>query len=149
MPRVLFLVSSARELTFADGSTNVTGYFAEEALTPYERFTEAGVDVVVATADGKPPLPDPYGLEPFFHYPDEDEDFLASITRSFAHDVDDIRLTLRHMTRTRPGVGTASVPRHARAGLRRRERPRTSGAARPRGAGRKTVTELLLMGVAR
>ncbi|SFP19755.1 DJ-1/PfpI family protein [Amycolatopsis rubida] len=98
MPRVLFLVSSARELTFADGSTHVTGYFAEEALTPYERFTEAGVEVVVTTADGRPPLADPYGLEPFFHYPDEDEDFLASITRTFAHDVDDIRLTLRHMT---------------------------------------------------
>ena len=107
MPRVLFLVSSARELTFADGSTHVTGYFAEEALTPYERFTEAGVDVVVATADGKPPLPDPYGLEPFFHYPDEDEDFLASITRSFAHDVDDIRLTLRQLTE----LGLASARR--------------------------------------
>ncbi|MGE3288593.1 MAG: type 1 glutamine amidotransferase domain-containing protein [Pseudonocardia sp.] len=98
MPRLLFLVSSARELPLADGSPHVTGYFAEEALTPYERFVAAGVDVDVATPDGRPPFADPYGLEPIFHYPDDDEDFLASITRTFAHDVDDIRLTLHHLT---------------------------------------------------
>lgn len=98
MPRLLFLVSSARELPLDDGSTHVTGYFAEEALTPYDRFIAAGLDVDVATPDGTPPFADPYGLDPIFHYPDEDEDFLASITRTFAHDVDDIRLTLRHLT---------------------------------------------------
>jgi putative intracellular protease/amidase len=98
MPRLLFLVSSAREISIADGSPYPTGYFAEEALTPYERFTAAGVDVVVATPDGKPPYPDPYGLEPIFHYPDEDEDFFASVARTFHHDPDDIRLTLRHVT---------------------------------------------------
>lgn len=98
MSRLLFLVSSARELPLADGSTHVTGYFAEEALTPYERFVAAGVDVEIVTPDGHAPYADPYGLDPIFHYPDEDEDFLGSITRTFAHDVDDIRLTLRHLT---------------------------------------------------
>lgn len=98
MPRLMFLVSSARELPLDDGSTHPTGYFAEEALTPYERFVEAGLDVDVVTPDGRPPHADPYGLDPIFHYPDEDEDFLASITRTFAKDVDDIRLTLRHLT---------------------------------------------------
>lgn len=98
MPRLMFLVSSARTLPLDDGTTYPTGYFAEEALTPYERFVAAGLDVDVVTPDGKPPNADPYGLDPIFHYPDEDEDFLASITRTFAHDVDDIRLTLRHLT---------------------------------------------------
>ncbi|MBV9058044.1 MAG: DJ-1/PfpI family protein [Pseudonocardiales bacterium] len=98
MPRLLFLVSSAREMPLADGSPHVTGFFADEALTPYERFVEAGVDVVVATPDGQPPFADPYGLEEIFHYPDDDKDFLGSVVRSFAHDVDDIRLTLRHLT---------------------------------------------------
>lgn len=98
MPRILFVVSSARSMPLADGTPYRTGYFAEEALTPYERFTAAGVNVVVATPDGRPPDPDPYGLEPMFHYPDEDEDFLASITRSFHQDPDDIRLTLQHLT---------------------------------------------------
>jgi putative intracellular protease/amidase len=98
MPRLLFLVSSAREMPLADGSPHETGFFADEALTPYERFVEAGVDVVVATPDGKPPYADPYGLEPIFHYPDDDRDFLNSVVRTFRHDVDDIRLTLRHLT---------------------------------------------------
>jgi putative intracellular protease/amidase len=95
---VLFVVSSAQTMTMADGSRHETGYFAEEALTPYERFVAAGVDVVVATPDGQPPHADPYGLEPMFHYPDEDEDFLLSVIRSFRHDVDDIRVTLQHLT---------------------------------------------------
>ncbi|MGE3288953.1 MAG: DJ-1/PfpI family protein [Pseudonocardia sp.] len=97
-PRLLFLVSSAREITLGDGRPHVTGFFADEALTPYERFVAAGVEVVVATPDGRPPLADPYGLEHFFHYPDEDEDFLGTVVRSFHHDVDDIRVTLHHLT---------------------------------------------------
>lgn len=98
MPKLLFLVSSAREIEMSNGTMYETGFFADEAITPYERFTEAGLDVVVATPDGRSPYPDPYGLEEIFHYPDEDEDFLGTITRTFAHDVDDIRLTLRHLT---------------------------------------------------
>jgi putative intracellular protease/amidase len=97
-PRLLFLVSSAREMTLGDGRPHVIGFFADEALTPYERFAESGVDVVVATPDGRPPFPDPYGLEHFFHYPDDDEDFLGTVVRSFHHDVDDIRVTLHHLT---------------------------------------------------
>ncbi|WP_432828831.1 DJ-1/PfpI family protein [Dactylosporangium sp. CA-092794] len=98
MPRLMFLVSSARVLPLDDGTTYETGTFAEEALTPYERFVAAGLDFDVVTPDGRSPNIDPYGLEPIFHYPDEDEDFLGTVTRTFAHDVDDIRLSLRHIT---------------------------------------------------
>jgi len=98
MPRLLMLVSSAREITLADGAQHETGFFAEEAIIPYERFAAAGVDVTLATPDGRPPYADSYGLEPIFHYPDEDEDFLASVTRTFMPDVDDIRLTLHQLT---------------------------------------------------
>ncbi len=98
MPRILFLVSSAREMSLANGAPHVTGIFADEALTPYERFVEAGAEVVVATPDGKPPFADPYGLEEIFHYPDDDKDFLGFVVRTFAHDVDDIRLTLHQLT---------------------------------------------------
>lgn len=98
MPRILMLVSSADQITLADGTPHETGFFAEEALIPHERFTSRGVDVDIATVDGQAPHPDSYGLESIFHYPDEDEDFLASITRTFAADPDDIRLTLRHLT---------------------------------------------------
>src|SRR5689334_22780404 len=98
MTSIAYLVTSARELTLADGTTHPTGYFAEEALKPYERFTAAGFDVTVITPDGQPPHADPYGLSWFFHYPDEDKDYLASVVRTFARDVDDIRLTLHQNT---------------------------------------------------
>src|SRR5215469_3547815 len=94
MIRIAYLVTSAREMTLADGTPHPTGYFAEEALKPYERFEAAGFDVTVMTSDGQPPHADPYGLSWFFHYPDEDKDYLASVVRTFARDVDDIRLTL-------------------------------------------------------
>jgi putative intracellular protease/amidase len=98
VPRLLLLVSAAREITLADGTQHETGFFAEEALIPYDRFARAGLDIVVATPDGHPPWADSYGLEEIFHYPDEDEDFLGSVTRTFMPDVDDIRLTLHHLT---------------------------------------------------
>src|SRR5690242_16690289 len=65
---------------------------------PYDKFVAAGVEVVAATPDGKPPHADPFTLEPQFHYPDEDKDFLSQVMRSFAPDLDDIRVTLHHLT---------------------------------------------------
>ena len=52
MTRIAYLVTSAREMTLADGTAHPTGYFAEEALKPYERFTDAGFDVTVITRTG-------------------------------------------------------------------------------------------------
>jgi putative intracellular protease/amidase len=98
MTRIAYLVTSAREMTLADGTPHPTGYFAEEALKPYQRFVAAGLDVTVITPDGQPPYADPYGLSWFFHYPEEDKDYLASVVRTFAHDVDDIRITLHQNT---------------------------------------------------
>ena len=98
MIHVAYLMTSAREMALADGSAHPTGYFAEEAIKPYERFIATGFDVTVITPDGQPPHADPYGLSWFFHYPEEDKDYLASVVRTFAHDVDDIRLTLHQNT---------------------------------------------------
>ena len=98
MTHIAYLVTSAREMVLADGSTHPTGYFAEEAITPYERFVDAGFTVTVITPDGQSPHADPYGLSWFFHYPEADKDYLASVVRTFAHDVDDIRLTLHQNT---------------------------------------------------
>jgi putative intracellular protease/amidase len=98
MGRVLMIVSSARTFELARDPQHPTGYWAEEVLKPYDRFVQAGLEVAVATADGRPPQADPFGLESRFHYPDEDEDFLASIERTFAPDVDDVRVTLHQFT---------------------------------------------------
>jgi putative intracellular protease/amidase len=98
MTHIAYLITSAREMTLADGSPHPTGYFAEEAIKPYERFVAAGFDVTVLTPDGRLPYADPYGLSWFFHYPEQDNDYLHSVVRTFAHDVDDIRLTLHQNT---------------------------------------------------
>ncbi len=82
MAKLLMIVSSARTIRLADGSDHPTGYRAEEVRKPYETFVAAGVDVVIATPDGRVPRPDPWGLEPFFHYPQVDEDFMFSVLRT-------------------------------------------------------------------
>ena len=69
MAKLLMVVSSAQTIRLADGSDHPTGYRAEEVRKPHEAFVAAGIDVVIATPDGKVPQPDPCGLEPFFHYP--------------------------------------------------------------------------------
>lgn len=98
MPRIAYLVSSAREIDLRDSSNHPTGYWAEEALKAYERLVAAGAEVVVVTPDGRAPVADPYSLEPQFHYPDADRDYFASVYRTFHQDPDDIRITLHHTT---------------------------------------------------
>jgi putative intracellular protease/amidase len=96
MASLLMIVSSARTIRLADGSDHLTGYRAEEVRKPYEALTGAGVDVVIATPDGQVPRPDPWGLEPFFHYPQVDEDFMFSVLRRFAYHPDRVRVTFTH-----------------------------------------------------
>ncbi len=98
MARLLMIVSSARSIDLASDKEHPTGYFADEVLKPYDKFTAVGVEVAFATPDGATPQADPYGLKPWFHYSDEDKDFLSQVTRSFAPDLDDIRITLHHLT---------------------------------------------------
>jgi hypothetical protein len=128
-------------MTLADGTAHPTGYFAEEALKPYERFVAAGFDVTVMTPDGNPPYADPYGLSWFFHYPDDDKDYLASVVRTFAHDVDDIRLTLHQNTE----LGLAAARRVACCCSGRGAappRPGRSSAPPPRPPGARTGSSL-------
>ncbi len=98
MARLLIIVSSAHSIDLVSDKEHPTGYFADEVLKPYDKFMAAGVDVAFATVNGASPQPDPYGLKPLFHYPDEDKDFLSQVTRSFSPDLDDIRITLHHLT---------------------------------------------------
>ena len=98
MARLLMIVSSARSIDLASDKEHPTGYFADEVLKPYDKFVASGVEVIAATPDGVTPQVDPYGLKPWFHYPDEDKDFLSQVMRSFAPDLDDIRVTLHHVT---------------------------------------------------
>ena len=98
MARLLIIVSSARSIDLTSDRGHPTGYFADEVLKPYDKFVSAGIEVAFSTVDGSTPQADPYGLKPLFHYPDEDKDFLSQVTRSFAPDLDDIGITLHHLT---------------------------------------------------
>lgn len=62
MTKVLLVLSAADSWTLRDGSVHPTGFWAEEFVTPYTRFTEAGWKVTVATPGGRRPTVDQLSL---------------------------------------------------------------------------------------
>ncbi|WP_054812714.1 type 1 glutamine amidotransferase domain-containing protein [Nocardia arizonensis] len=58
MSKILFVITGVDHWTLADGTKHPTGYWAEEVATPYETFTDAGYEIVVATPDGVVPTVD-------------------------------------------------------------------------------------------
>lgn len=63
---VLFVLSSAREQTLANGRTRATGLFLGEFFEAYRAVTERGFEVVFATAEGRSPAIDPESLKPAY-----------------------------------------------------------------------------------
>ncbi|MFT4081468.1 MAG: type 1 glutamine amidotransferase domain-containing protein [Nocardioides sp.] len=116
MPRVAFLVSSARAIDLDDDPQHPTGYWAEEVLTSYERLMAVGVDTIVMTVDGTAPSVDPYSLDPVFHQPLEDRGYFASVHRTFHRDPDDVRITLHHTTELDLAAGRRIARRMVLAG---------------------------------
>ncbi|MFJ4648815.1 type 1 glutamine amidotransferase domain-containing protein [Streptomyces bobili] len=55
MAKILFVMTGADHWALADGTLHPTGFWAEEAVTPYEAFRAAGHEVVVATPGGVVP----------------------------------------------------------------------------------------------
>ncbi|MFI6595963.1 type 1 glutamine amidotransferase domain-containing protein [Nonomuraea sp. NPDC050536] len=70
MSKILFVVTGADHWTLKDGTKHPTGFWAEELATPYEAFTKAGHEVVVATPGGVMPVPDQASLTPVIHLPE-------------------------------------------------------------------------------
>lgn len=63
MTKVLMVVTAAKHWTLNDGTPHPTGFWAEELVTPYSVFTDAGWDVDVATPGGKAPVVDKASLD--------------------------------------------------------------------------------------
>ncbi|MEV0977168.1 type 1 glutamine amidotransferase domain-containing protein [Streptomyces sp. NPDC049915] len=63
MSKILFVMTGADRLTLADGTQHPTGFWAEEAVAPYEAFKAAGHEIVVATPGGVVPPVDKASLE--------------------------------------------------------------------------------------
>ncbi|MEU2113544.1 type 1 glutamine amidotransferase domain-containing protein [Streptomyces sp. NPDC019507] len=64
MSKILFVMTGADHWTLADGSRHPSGFWAEEAVAPYEAFKAAGHEVVVATPGGVVPTVDRRSLAP-------------------------------------------------------------------------------------
>ncbi|MEU8034386.1 type 1 glutamine amidotransferase domain-containing protein [Streptomyces sp. NPDC049099] len=83
MSKILFVMTGADHWTLADGSKHPTGFWAEEVVVPYQAFTAAGLEIVVATPGGVVPPLDEGSLAPQFNGGEEGAkkmtDALASI----------------------------------------------------------------------
>ncbi len=64
MSKILFVMTGADHWTLDDGTEHPTGFWAEEAVTPYRAFKDAGHEVVVATPGGVVPVVDRASLAP-------------------------------------------------------------------------------------
>ncbi|WP_116247027.1 type 1 glutamine amidotransferase domain-containing protein [Nocardiopsis sp. FIRDI 009] len=64
MSKILFVMTGADHWTLADGTKHPTGFWAEEAVVPYEAFRAAGHEITVATPGGVVPPVDQGSLAP-------------------------------------------------------------------------------------
>ncbi|MFJ9565119.1 type 1 glutamine amidotransferase domain-containing protein [Streptomyces fuscichromogenes] len=62
MARILFVMTGADRWTLADGTQHPTGFWADEAVVPYEAFKSAGHEITVATPGGAVSPVDPASL---------------------------------------------------------------------------------------
>ncbi len=83
MSKILFVVTGADHWTLADGSLHPTGFWAEEAVAPYEAFKAAGHEVVVATPGGVVPTVDRGSLAPEANGGQEGADKVAASLAAF------------------------------------------------------------------
>ncbi|MFJ9808755.1 type 1 glutamine amidotransferase domain-containing protein [Streptomyces sp. NPDC101158] len=92
MSKILFVMTGADHWTLADGTEHPTGFWAEEAAAPYEAFTAAGHEVVVATPGGVVPTVDQGSLAPEVNGGQDGADRIAAILDSFTELKNPIRL---------------------------------------------------------
>ncbi|KUL73717.1 MULTISPECIES: type 1 glutamine amidotransferase domain-containing protein [unclassified Streptomyces] len=82
MSKILFVMTGADHLTLADGTEHPTGFWAEEAVAPYEAFRAAGHEITVATPGGVVPTVDKASLAPEFNGGQEGADRVAAVLAS-------------------------------------------------------------------
>ncbi|MEU4348908.1 type 1 glutamine amidotransferase domain-containing protein [Streptomyces sp. NPDC023838] len=87
MAKILFVMTGADHWTLADGSKHPTGFWAEEAVAPYEVFTGAGHEIVVATPGGVVPPVDKGSLAAEVNGGQENADRVAKTLAS----IDELR----------------------------------------------------------
>ncbi|MGI5213795.1 type 1 glutamine amidotransferase domain-containing protein [Plantactinospora sp. CA-290183] len=83
MAKILFVMTGADHWTLADGTPHPTGFWAEEAVVPFQAFTAAGHEVVVATPGGVVPPVDAGSLGPEQNGGPEGAERMAAAVDSF------------------------------------------------------------------
>ncbi|SDN53047.1 Putative intracellular protease/amidase [Streptomyces sp. cf386] len=91
MSKILFVLTGSDHWTLADGTKHPTGFWAEEAVAPYEAFKAAGHEVVVATPGGVVPPVDQGSLAAEFNGGQENADRTAAALAA----ISELRLPLR------------------------------------------------------
>ncbi|MEV7658168.1 type 1 glutamine amidotransferase domain-containing protein [Streptomyces anulatus] len=82
MSKILFVMTGVDHWTLADGTEHPTGFWAEEAVAPYEAFKAAGHEIVVATPGGVVPTVDRGSLAPEVNGGQEGADRVAAALES-------------------------------------------------------------------
>ncbi len=67
MAKILFVITASDHWTLADGTRQPAGFWAEEAIGPYQVFKEAGFEIAAATPGGVPPTADALSLTADFN----------------------------------------------------------------------------------
>ncbi|WNI20947.1 type 1 glutamine amidotransferase domain-containing protein [Streptomyces sp. ITFR-16] len=84
MAKILFVLTGSDHWTLADGTAHPTGFWAEEAVAPYQAFKAAGHEIVVATPGGVVPTVDRGSLAPEFNDGQENADRVAAAVEGMA-----------------------------------------------------------------
>jgi putative intracellular protease/amidase len=84
MAKILFVMTGVDYWTLADGTKHPTGFWAEEAVTPFTAFTKAGHEIVVATPGGVVPSVDKASLTASVNGGQEAADEIVSTLASIA-----------------------------------------------------------------
>ncbi|WP_327371123.1 type 1 glutamine amidotransferase domain-containing protein [Streptomyces sp. NBC_01217] len=92
MSKILFVMTGVDHWTLADGTKHPTGFWAEEAVAPYEAFKAAGHEIVVATPGGVVPTVDRGSLAPEVNGGQEGADKVTATLDSIAEIKNPIRL---------------------------------------------------------
>ncbi|MEU9166437.1 type 1 glutamine amidotransferase domain-containing protein [Streptomyces sp. NPDC048420] len=92
MSKILFVMTGADHWTLADGTQHPTGYWAEEAVAPYEAFKAAGHEIEVATPGGVVPTVDKGSLAAEVNGGQENADRIAGVLASATELQNPVRL---------------------------------------------------------
>ena len=92
MSKILFVMTGVDFWTLADGTKHPTGFWAEEAVAPYDAFKAAGHEIVVATPGGVVPTVDQGSLAPEVNGGQEGADKVAAALGSLTEIRTPIRL---------------------------------------------------------